>query len=106
MKKPMKSKIKKYGVLILSIIMLLAVSIAFIPGLATKTADVINAPIETVQNVAKTALFVSVAAFLIWAGVLSLAAPVVAGALIITGVVLMWYALKPYFGNSDDELKD
>jgi hypothetical protein len=102
----MKSKLKKYGVLILSIIMLLAVSIAFIPGLATKTADVINAPIETVQNVAKTALFVTVAAFLIWAGVLSLAAPIVAGALIITGVVLMWYAIKPYFGNSNDELKD
>jgi len=106
MKKPMKSKLKKYGVLILSVFMLLAVSIAFIPGLATKTADVINAPVETVQNIAKTVLFVSVAAFLIWAGVLSLAAPVVAGALIITGMVLMWYAIKPYFGNSNDELKD
>jgi len=102
----MKSKLKKYGVLILSVLMLLAVSVAFIPGLATKTSEVINAPIETVQNVAKTVLFVCVAAFLIWAGVLSLAAPVVAGALIITGIVLMWYALRPYFGGDKSEIKD
>jgi len=102
----MKSKIKKYGVIILSIIMLFSVAIAFIPALATGTANVINQPIETVQNVAKTALFVSVAAFLVWAGVLSLAAPIVAGALIITGVVLMWYALKPYFVGERSELKD
>jgi len=101
----MKNKLKKYGVLALSIIMVLAVSVAFVPSLAEKTGEVINQPVEAVQNVAKTILFVSVAAFLIWAGALSVAAPIVAGALIITGLVLMFYAIKPYF-RRDESVND
>jgi hypothetical protein len=97
----MKRRFKKYGLIALSIIMLLALAVSFVPAIAKPVGNVISQPITTVQNIAKTVLFVSVAAFLIWAGILSLAAPLVAGALIITGLALMWYALKPYFGKSE-----
>jgi phosphatidylglycerophosphate synthase len=99
----MKNKLKKFGLIALSIIMLLALSVSFISPVAEKLSDLVKYPLETVQNIARTVLFVSVAAFLIWAGVLSLGAPLVAGALIITGVALMWYALKPYFRNKDGD---
>jgi len=91
----MKNKLKKFFVYAMAIIMALAVLISFIPAIGQKTADVINYPVESVVNVAKTVVFVTVGLFLIYAGALSIAAPIIGGALILTGAIMLFYALKP-----------
>ncbi len=92
-------KWSKIFLYILCFIMLLAFLMTF-DWAAEPIANAIGKPVSFVRDTAKTVFYSALACFLIYAGVLSTALPLIAFILVGVGLAMLFMALKPYFMNS------
>lgn len=85
---------------VLAVLMLLSFAVKF-DFVAEPLAKAVGQPIDTIKDWANIAFYVSLGAFLIWAGVASLAVPVIGVSLIVVGVGLIGLALWTKFKKPD-----
>lgn len=89
---------KKKLFVVLALIMLLAFLLSF-DAIAGPVGKALNAPIETIKNVAKTVLIVAIGLALVFIGA-SAGALIIGIPLVIVGVGLIAFGLWPLFGGS------
>lgn len=90
---------KKFGKVFLYILVLLMVlSFAMkFDAIAQPVSEVIGQPLQSVKDLASLVFFSSLGVFLIWAGVATMAVPVVGVALIVVGLALLSVTLWNHF---------
>ena len=82
------------------IILLLILSFAMkFDFIAKPVADTLGYAIDTVQDTANLVFFVSIGLFLIWAGVGTIAAPIIGGILLILGLAILATTLYKHFST-------
>jgi hypothetical protein len=100
----MKAKFKKFFMIvgILSILVILALVMLFVPESATKVAEWTGTTTQRVKDTAVSVIGTAIGLLLISFGVAALAVPVVGISLIVIGVVLGGWSLytSGWFGNS------
>jgi hypothetical protein len=83
---------------LLALLMVISFAMKF-DVVAQGVSNTIGQPIETVKNIANVVFFVALGAFLIWAGVATMAIPVVGVILILIGLALLGTALYSHFNT-------
>ena len=90
-----KSKITKFLTFV-GIVAVIAL-LLMIPFVSDKIGSLINKSGSKIREVAQTIVGTCVAVFLITIGVSALSIPILAGALIVVGIAMLWYSLSPLF---------
>ena len=85
---------------VMAVLMLLSFAMKF-DFVAEPVSKAIGQPLETVKDWANIAFYCMLGGFLIWAGVASMAVPVIGGALVIVGLALIGLALWTKFKKPD-----
>jgi len=98
-----KSIMRKVAILMLAI---LALAFVFSFGGPQKwLSDKLGWTAEKTKSVVRTVVLVSLGAFLISSGVAALAIPVLGGAMIVIGLILVGVALYPWFKKPTNEVE-
>lgn len=92
---------KKKAAIVLAIILAIAFALSF-DAPSQFIADKFNMPFEKVKLITRTVVMVSLGLFLISTGAAALAVPIVGGALIVIGLILITYGLWPWFKKDED----
>lgn len=96
---------KKKAAIILAIILAISFALSFDTP-SQWLSDKFNVPFEKVKVITRTLVMVSLGLFLIATGAAALAVPVVGGALIVIGLILVAYGLWPWFRKGEEDAVD
>lgn len=96
---------KKKAAILLAIILAISFALSF-DAPSQWISDKFNVPFDKVKMITRTLVMVSLGLFLISTGAAALAVPIVGGALIVIGLILLTYGLWPWFRKGDEDAVD